>query len=54
MKILILKLTLIGGDYFVELRDAVDFIKWCYENHLDVNGLIPKDLANDATNLNIY
>jgi hypothetical protein len=42
------------GDYFVELRDAVDFIKWCYENHLDVNGLIPKDLANDATNLKIY
>lgn len=42
------------GDYFVELRDAVDFIKWCYENHLDVNGLIPKGLSLDATNLNIY
>lgn len=42
------------GKYFVELGDAVDFINWCYENHLDINGLIPKGLANDATNLNIY
>ena len=42
------------GKYFVELNDALDFINWCYENHLDINGLIPKDLANDATGLNIY
>lgn len=42
------------GKYFVELSDALDFINWCYENHLDINRLIPKDLANDATGLNIY
>ena len=42
------------GKYFVELSDALGFINWCYENHLDINGLIPKGLANDATNLNIY
>ena len=27
---------------------------WCNENHFDYRGLIPKDLANDATGLNIY
>ena len=42
------------GKYFVELGDAVGFINWCYENHLDINGLIPKDLAIDATDKNIY
>lgn len=42
------------GKYFVELGDVVDFINWCYENHLDINGLILKDLAIDATGLNIY
>ena len=42
------------GKYFVELGDVLGFINWCYENHLDINGLIPKDLANDATGLNIY
>lgn len=42
------------GKYFVELSDALGFINWCYENHLDINGLIPMDLANDCTNLNIY
>ena len=42
------------GKYFVELGDAVDFINWCYENHLDINGLNPKDLSLDATGLNIY
>lgn len=42
------------GKYFVELCDVVDFINWCYENHLDINRLIPKDLVIDATDLNIY
>lgn len=42
------------GKYFVELYDVLGFINWCYENHFDVNGLIPKDLSNDATGLNIY
>ena len=42
------------GKYFVKLNDALDFINWCYENHLDINGLILKDLAIDAIGLNIY
>ena len=42
------------GKYFVELSDALGFINWCYENHIDINGLIPKDLSLDATGLNIY
>ncbi len=29
-------------------------IKWFLKNHFDYQGLIPKDLATDATNLNIY
>ena len=27
---------------------------WLNKNHFDVNGLIPKGLAKDATGLNIY
>lgn len=42
------------GEYFVELSDVVDFINWCYENHFDINFLIPKGLALDATGKNIY
>ena len=29
-------------------------LQWLYENHFDVNGLIEKGLAIDATGLNIY
>ena len=35
-------------------EDITEYINWCYENHLDINGLIPKGLAIDCTNLNIY
>jgi hypothetical protein len=42
------------GEYFVDICDAVDFINWCYENHFDINGLIPRGLAEDATDKNIY
>ena len=42
------------GKYFVELGDVLSFIDWCYKNHLDINGLIPKGLSLDATGLNIY
>ena len=31
-----------------------DTVDWCNENHLDYRGLIPMDLAIDATGLNIY
>ena len=37
-----------------DLCDLVEFINWLIENHFDINGLIPRGLANDATNLNIY
>ena len=30
------------------------FVDWCNKNHFDYRGLIPMDLANDATNKNIY
>lgn len=29
-------------------------LEWFYKNHFDVNNLIPKGLAIDATGLNIY
>ena len=30
------------------------YMEWCYKNHLDINGLIPKGLAIDATELKVY
>ena len=42
------------GKYFVDLGDAVDFIEWLNKNHFDYRGLIPKGLAIDATDKNIY
>lgn len=33
---------------------SLPLLEWLYKNHFDVNGLIPLNLANDATNLNIY
>lgn len=38
----------------ISLSRTMEIIQWCYENHIDINGLIPMGLANDATNLNIY
>jgi hypothetical protein len=32
----------------------IDAIQWCYKNHFDIYGLIPKGLAIDATGKNIY
>ena len=29
-------------------------LDWCYKNHYDINGLIPMELANNATGLDIY
>ena len=34
--------------------DTVESIDYLYKNHIDIRGLIPKELAIDATNLNIY
>lgn len=38
----------------ISLSRTLEIVQWCYENHIDINGLIPMGLANDATNLNIY
>lgn len=35
-------------------KDVIKYLNWCYENHLDINELIPIGLAIDATGLNIY
>lgn len=42
------------GEYIVELGDIIDYIDWLNENHFDYRGLIEKELAIDATGLNIY
>ena len=38
----------------ISLSKTLEIIQWCYENHFDINGLIPMGLAEDATGLNIY
>ena len=35
-------------------KSSTEPVNYCYKNHFDINGLIPMDLAIDATNLNIY
>lgn len=45
--------------YFICIKHDMSFsicryMEWCYKNHLDINGLIPKGLAIDATGKNIY
>ena len=34
--------------------EILALLNWFYKNHFDINGLIPRGLAIDATNLNIY
>ena len=34
--------------------DITEYINWCYKKHLDINDIISKGLAIDATNKNIY
>lgn len=34
--------------------DVMEYVNWCYKNHIDINNLIPMGLANNATGLNIY
>lgn len=41
-------------DLEVELQDWLWLINWCYKNHFDINKLIEKGLAIDASKLNIY
>ena len=35
-------------------EDIMEYINWCYKNHIDIRGFISMGLAIDATNLNIY
>ena len=41
-------------DLELDFQDWLWFINWCYKNHFDVNKLIEKGLAIDATDLGIY
>lgn len=34
--------------------DVMEYVNWCYKNHIDINNLIPIGLAIDAKGLNIY
>ena len=42
------------NDIECDSNDYIWLINWLYKNHFDVNDLIPKGLAKDATGLNIY
>lgn len=41
-------------DSYGILYHTIDSFDYLYKNHIDIRGLIPMGLANDATNLNIY
>ena len=34
--------------------DVMEYVNWCYKNHIDINNLIPMGLSIDATKLSIY
>ena len=51
---LVVKEDFFGNSRFTMLDDWMEVINWCYENHFDIYGLIPKKLAIDCTNLNVY
>ena len=34
--------------------DVMEYVNWCYKNHIDINNLIPMGLALDATGKDIY
>ena len=40
----------LSSDYHI----TYDTVDWCNKNHFDYRGLIPMELAIDATGLNIY
>lgn len=51
---LVVKEDFFGNSRFTMLEDWVEVVLWLVKNHFDYRGLIPKDLAIDATGLNIY
>lgn len=44
----------LDDNYKFKSNFKIDVIEWFYKNHIDYRGLIEKELAIDATNLNIY
>lgn len=46
--------SLMIRDSYGILYHTIDSLDYLYKNHIDVRGLIPIGLANDATGLNIY
>lgn len=46
--------SLMISDSYGILYHTIESFDYLYKNHIDVRGLIPKGLANDATGLNIY
>ena len=51
---LVVKEDFFGNSRFTMLEDWVEVILWLVKNHFDYRDLIPKGLAIDCTNLNIY
>ena len=51
---LVVKEDFFGNSQFTMLDDWMEVILWLLKNHFDWRGLIPKGLAIDCTNLNIY
>lgn len=51
---LVVKEDFFGNSRFTMLDDWMEVILWLVKNHFDYRGLIPKKLAIDCTNLNIY
>ena len=43
-----------GQEGFLYAWNCAAMMQWLIKNQFDFNGLIPKGIANDATNLNIY
>lgn len=43
-----------GNSLYTDLEIYLEVIDWLLKNHFDIYGLIDKNLAIDATNLNIY
>ena len=39
---------------YINICDMNDFFDWCNKNHIDYRGWIDKEMALDATGLNIY
>ncbi len=43
-----------GKEGFLYAWNCANMMDWLIKNHFDINGLIPKGMAIDATGLNIY